>query len=232
MYKPANGAMAYHARISMGSSPECCSIASLGSSLACAPAEKLRNSQELQIAHRTKVKKHQQSVWFFATWNVRSLVDIEGSVETARQSTETHQAEDRRIDQVIRELKRYQVSVAALQETKWFGNAVYHVDDCVVLAAGRPTPSAGQPKQRGEGVAIVLSGAALEAWKAGGREWTAWSSRIITASLATGKQNSSKLHVISCYAPTFGASRAEKNEFLTTSSKSWIRFHQGNSMSY
>ena len=214
MYKPANGAMAYHARISMGSSPECCSIASLGSSLACAPAEKLRNSQELQIAHRTKVKKHQQSVWFFATWNVRSLVDIEGSVETARQSTETHQAEDRRIDQVIRELKRYQVSVAALQETKWFGNAVYHVDDCVVLAAGHPTPSAGQPKQRGEGTAIVLSGAALEAWKAGGREWTAWSSRIVSASLATGKQNSSKLHVISCYTPTFGASRAEKNEFF------------------
>ena len=32
-----------------------------------------------------------------------------------------------------------------------------------------PTPSAGQPKQRGEGVAIVPSGAALEAWKARGK---------------------------------------------------------------
>ena len=134
VYKPANGAMAYHGRISMGSSPGHCSIASLGWSLACAPVEKLRNSQELQIVHRMKVKKRQQSVWFFATWNVRSLVDIKGSVETARQSTETHQAEDRRIDQVIRELKRYQVSVAALQETKWSGNALYHIDDCVVLA--------------------------------------------------------------------------------------------------
>ena len=129
-------AMAYHARISMGLSLGCCLIALLGSSLVCAPVEKLRNSQESQIAHRTKVKKRQQSVWFFATWNVGSRVNIE---ETTRQSTETHQAEDRRIDQVIRELKRYQISVPALQETKWFGNVMCHVDDCVYSVSCWPS---------------------------------------------------------------------------------------------
>ena len=60
-------------------------------------------------------------------------------METARRSAEKHQAEDRRIDLVIRELRRYQVLVAALQETKWFGNKVYHVDDmlCLQLADQR-----------------------------------------------------------------------------------------------
>ena len=55
------------------------------------------------------------------------------------------EAEDRRIDQVVSELSRYKVSVAALQETRWYGNDVYHVGESVVLAAGRPVPQAGEP---------------------------------------------------------------------------------------
>jgi hypothetical protein len=54
---------------------------------------------------------------------------------------------------VIRELNR---NIAALHETKWFGDAVYHVGGSVVISAGRPTPRADQCKQRGEGVAVVL----------------------------------------------------------------------------
>ena len=46
--------------------------------------------------------------------------------------------EDRKVDLVVLELKRYMydVKVAALQETLWFGSDVYHVGDSVVLAAG------------------------------------------------------------------------------------------------
>ena len=53
----------------------------------------------------------------------------------------------------------------------------------VVLAAGRAVPGTGAVKQRGEGVAIVLSGPAIGAWKAGGSHWRTWSSRLVTAVL-------------------------------------------------
>ena len=49
----------------------------------------------------------------------------------------------RKIDQIVFELTRYGVSVGALQETKWFGDAVYEVNGGVLLAAGRPTPADG-----------------------------------------------------------------------------------------
>ena len=40
--------------------------------------------------------------------------------------------------------------------------------ESIVLAAGRPTPPIGPVIERGEGVAIVLSGSDVAAWKAGG----------------------------------------------------------------
>ena len=52
---------------------------------------------------------------------------------------------------------------------------VYRVGSSVALAAGRDVPEAGQPKHRGEGIAIVLSGVSVSAWKAGGSQWKAWS---------------------------------------------------------
>ena len=54
---------------------------------------------------------------------MRSLVDNEGTVKTARLSSEKSESEDRRIDLVIRELDRYDIKVAALQETKWFSGS-------------------------------------------------------------------------------------------------------------
>ena len=97
-------------------------------------------------------------------------------METARQYAETGQFDDRRIDQVVKELERYKISVAALQETKWLNDAVYKVGESIVIAAGRPTPPVGETRQRGEGVAVVLNGPAVQAWEAGGKQWKAWSS--------------------------------------------------------
>ena len=80
-----------------------------------------------------------------------------------------------------------------------------------VLAAGCPVPAAqGVPAYHGEGVAIVLSGAAQRAWKNGGSQWRGVSSRIVVAKLLFGDQ---WLHVISCYAPTFARPRKEKENF-------------------
>ena len=94
---------------------------------------------------------------------MRSLLDAEGPVETARQGRDTVDGEDRRIDLVIRELMRYNIKVAALQEAKGMGNGVYQVGSSTVLASGRPVPGPGEPLQRGR-VAIVLCGPAVNAW--------------------------------------------------------------------
>ena len=54
----------------------------------------------------------------------------------------------------------------------------------------------------------------MQAWKEGGQQWRAWSSRLVTATLHTGKHSSDRIHIISCYAPTFSASRADKKTFM------------------
>ena len=141
----------------------------------------------------------------------------DGPVETARQRSKAEaelSVDNRKIDQVLRQLKRYQISVAALQETKWFSNAMYKVKDSVVLAAGRPTPSNGQPNKRGDGVAIVLRDSTTSTWKNSGEQWKAWSSRLITDVLKPGNTSSERIHVISCYIPTYAASRVIKEKFL------------------
>ena len=191
-----------------------CQMTPLRSSPGCPPAEDLHTSQEVTSNSAHRRAKRKCKAWYFGTWNVRSLVDNEGTVETARLSSERSESEDRRIDLVIRELNRYDIKVAALQETKWFGNHVYHVGKSVVLTAGRETPQGCQPRQRGEGVAIVLTGHAVTAWKAGGKQWRSWGSRIVKATLGGSNKKTSRVHILSCYAPTFAASRAEKDSFF------------------
>ena len=91
---------------------------------------------------------------------------------------------------------------------------MYKVGESFVLAAGRPTPLPNEPRQRGEGVAIVLSGPAVKAWRNAGKQWKAWSSRVVSATLQPGKTDTDRIHILSCYAPTFASSRADKNKFL------------------
>ena len=63
-----------------------------------------------------------------------------GTINTARSRSDNCHSEDRKIDLVIRELNRYNIVVAALQETLWFGKHVYQVGESVVITAGRETP--------------------------------------------------------------------------------------------
>ena len=98
-------------------------------------------------------------------------------METARQYAETEQFEDRKMNQVGKDLERYKLSVAALQETKWCNDAVYKDREvCIVIAADRPTPPVEETRQRGEEVAVVLSGPAVQAWEVGKKQLKAWSS--------------------------------------------------------
>ena len=100
-----------------------------------------------------------------------------------------------------------------MQEAKYFGSEVYQVSGSVVLTAGRKTPGEGENVVRGEGVALVLSGPAVDARKRGGSQWSAWSSRAVSACLQVGKGAAGRLHVVSCYVPTRPASRKTKDTF-------------------
>ena len=100
------------------------------------------------------------------------------------------------------------MKVVGLQETKWFGCDVYDVAGSVVLTVGRAVPDSNDSLQRGEGVALVLLGSSIDAWKAGGQQWKAWSSRLVTACLKIGNKS---LHVASCYALTRSVRREEKD---------------------
>ena len=65
----------------------------------------------------------------------------------------------------------------------------------------------------GEGVALVLLGDAIASWKAVGKQWKSWSARMVSACFKIGEKPHDILHVVSCYAPTWGSSRAMKDEF-------------------
>ena len=114
---------------------------------------------------------------------------------------------------MVRELDRYGVIVAALQESKWMGSNMYQVDESVVFATGQQVLGPGEPLHRGEDVALVLNGPAMGAWQEEGKLWKAWSSRLISIQLQIGKEKSNKFHVMSCCAPTRAASRAQKDQF-------------------
>ena len=133
---------------------------------------------------------------------------------------------DRKLDLLMKELKRYSVSVAGIQETKWFGNDVWTADGYTFLHPGRPLPEADEPAKRNEGVGIALDKAATEAWRESGEEWEAVSSRIITARLKlarkgqrrpgeTRETSNTHISVLSVYAPTAKATPNIKQNFFS-----------------
>ena len=97
------------------------------------------------------------------------MVDTEGPIEIASQGKEWR--EDKEVDLVVSELAQYEVVAGALQETKWFSCGMYEVGDNMDLTYGRSTPREGQSVQLGEGVALVLRGQALAAWRLRGQQW-------------------------------------------------------------
>jgi len=83
-------------------------MASLGSCQDCSPAEDLHPSQgEKSIHARRASKVLGSSVWVLASWNVRTLLDVDGPIETARQGADDPEVSDeRKIDQVVTGLGR------------------------------------------------------------------------------------------------------------------------------
>ncbi len=65
-------------------------------------------------------------------------------------------AVDRKLDLLVKELKRLEVAIAGVQETKWFGNDVWVADGHTLLHSGRALPDETSPQVRNEGVGIIL----------------------------------------------------------------------------
>jgi len=112
------------------------------------------------------------------SWNLRSLVESEGSVATA--STGRGVQVDHKVNLLVGELRRFDISIAGISETKWFGEGVYEVDGFVLVHSGRPVPADGEPVQRNEGVGILLNSTMATAWRNSGECWRAISSRIVS----------------------------------------------------
>ena len=127
----------------------------------------------------------------FVTWNIRTLVESAGDdrrICRVRPNPKTcppifagPHCVDKKLDFLVKELKKFDVAVAGIQETKWFGQDVWNVDGCTLLHSGRTLPGDGEPFIRNEGVGIVLDQHATAAWKNAGETWEAISSRLVTA---------------------------------------------------
>ena len=102
------------------------------------------------------------------SWNLHSLVESEGSVATA--STRRGVQVDRKVNLLVEELRRFEISITGISKMKWFGQDVYEVDGFVLVHTGRPIPADGEPVQRNGGVGILLNPimAACAAWRDSG----------------------------------------------------------------
>lgn len=117
--------------------------------------------------------------------HVQSMVENGGGLETVRVQLEKHSKGrvEKKAYLFVWELKRYSTFVAAISETKWFGDNMYEVEHHVILHSGRRLPGEGETVKRGEGLGIVLSQVVTKAWRESGEEYEAIGYRIITTRL-------------------------------------------------
>ena len=132
---------------------------------------------------------------------------------------------DRKVDFLVKELRRLGEAIAGIQETKWFGKDMWTVDGYTLLHSGRTLPDETDPQVRNEGVGILLDRHATMPWKNAGETWEVVSSRVVTARLKVvrrgqrrpgGSRETSSTHmsVVSAYAPTAKAPLGVKAKFF------------------
>ena len=87
---------------------------------------------------------------FFGGWNVRSCV------------------KQAKKEMIIKQLKKYQIQIAALSEACMFDSGVKLVGDYTMIFSGMPNET---KTRKAHGVAICLDKTATNAWKESGSEW-------------------------------------------------------------
>ena len=99
------------------------------------------------------------------------------------------------------------------------------VGESLMLTVGRDLHGIGHVKQKGEGVAIVLIGPAIGAWKAGGKCWKAWNSKIILATLVFGSHSWDVFMCSLSLLQHIHPARKRKRHSLIACSKLYPLFH-------
>ena len=134
-------------------------------------------TKDQNMKQKSKRNRNRNSL-VVATWNVRTLVQCSGDERICRKQlmdvakhgnhSDKPGKIDRKIDLLMGELRKYGVSVAGIQETKWFGKDVWPVGRYTFLHSGHPLPGDQERAIRNEGVGIALDQEATVAWKNAG----------------------------------------------------------------
>ena len=80
------------------------------------------------------------------------------------------------------------MSIAGINETKWFGKDLCDVEGYLILHSGRPLPDDDSPMVQDEGVGTVLDHEMTAAWREAGEVWESVSSRTVCARLKLAGQ--------------------------------------------
>ena len=109
-----------------------------------------------------------------AIWNIHTLVESASDdcrICRVRPDPKTNHLlstgpnfVNRKLDFLVKELRRLKVAVAGIQETKWLEQDVWNADGYTLLHSGRTLCSDGEPL-RNEGVGIVLDQSATATCK-------------------------------------------------------------------
>ena len=107
---------------------------------------------------------------YAGSWNVCLLVEASGDrwICCARNTTHDGPGVERKLDLLVNELKHYSISIADIQETKWFGSNIWPIDEWTFLHSGHVLPVDSDAAVRQNGVGILLDGRATAAWQAAG----------------------------------------------------------------
>ena len=179
-----------------------------------------------------KVSRYNRSL-VLGSWNIRTLVESSGDVHVCWKQQvlgERSNVVDRKLDMLVRELKRYRVSVvvARVQESRWFGKDIWPAaDGYTFLHSGRPLPDSGYAATRNKGVGILLDEAATAAYGSGvvryGKQLVQeivmarlkWVGKRQRQSGGSRKSQDVFVTVICAYAPTARAPPEVKSKFST-----------------
>ena len=93
---------------------------------------------------------------------------------------------DRKFDFLVKKRRRLSVTVAGIQETKWFGKDIWSADGYTLLHSGRPLPDENESQVKNEGVGILLDKNPTAAWRSAGESWEAICSQVVMARLKPG----------------------------------------------
>jgi hypothetical protein len=203
-----------HSTSSGNSSP---SVVSLENPLRSPGLASLVSRTHITAFHETNRNVVSHRIINFISWNVQSLVQTDG--EDIRICSPLASGA-RKLDDLIHALSVSRVDIAFVQETKWFGDFKMDVvfgggGVWSVISSSRPLPSAGQPRNRGEGVAVILSPAFTEMLSDGKIIVTPISSRMISCTMSSCDQI---FYFLCVYAPTAGRSGSviddDQDDFL------------------